>query len=272
MSLYLSRSLQENILTLLCFNDEHAKFVRSLTDQYMFEAEYHPIVMAAYQYIDEYNEAPKQHLSEVLDAGHDEETGKFLKQTLVLLFENNKDLNAEHVVKKLSIFIDQQTTKQKIIELNDLLLSNNDPDKDLLDEVYNIMTDILKSRHVTFEPGLDMGDPQQALRFLEREERDSFSTGISEIDKLGLGPAREELFVFMALLNKGKTWLLTQLGKRALMERAKVLHITLEVSEEIMARRYLQTFFGFTSQEADTWMSKFVFGNNGELSNIRKKG
>ena len=272
MSLYLSKSLQENILTLLCFNDDYATMVRSVTDQHMFEGVYHPLVTAAFRYIDEYQAAPKQHLSEVLEYETDEEVGKFLKRTLVLLFENNKDLNAERVAKKLSIFIDQQTTKEKIIELNDLILSDNNPDKDLLDEVYNVMSDILKSRHLTFEPGLNMGNQKEALGFMEKEERDVFSTGILELDKLGLGPAREELFVFMALLNKGKTWFLTQLGKRAIMERAKVLHITLEVSEQIMAKRYLQTFFGFTTQETETWASKFILSNQGELSSVKQRG
>jgi hypothetical protein len=46
------------------------------------------------------------------------------------------------------------------------------------------------------------------------------------------------------------TWWLIQVGKSGIQFRHKVLHITLELSEEKTAKRYIQSLFGLTANEA----------------------
>ena len=66
------------------------------------------------------------------------------------------------------------------------------------------------------------------------------------MDDDGLCPAPGELFTIMALANRGKTWWLQSIGKYAAMQRKRVLHVTLEMNEEKIARRYVQSFFAMT--------------------------
>jgi len=55
---------------------------------------------------------------------------------------------------------------------------------------------------------------------------------------IGGGVAAGELLIFLAAAKKGKTSVLSLVGVRAALAGRKVLHVTLEVSKEMLGRRY----------------------------------
>lgn len=81
----------------------------------------------------------------------------------------------------------------------------------------------------------------------------AFTTGIPEFDKRGFGPTRKEMFLYIADTKTGKTWCMIQLAKLALLNNLKVCHISLEMSENKIIQRYMQTLFALSKR-----MEKFV--------------
>lgn len=55
------------------------------------------------------------------------------------------------------------------------------------------------------------------------------------------------------------SWFLVHLAKYALLQRKKVLHITLELSERRLIQRYLQNFFGIASKNVDIQYYNAIF-------------
>lgn len=87
--------------------------------------------------------------------------------------------------------------------------------------------------------GLDLKTNKQWM--LEESEGDKIHTGIYHLDMMlegGLG--RGELGIVMAATNVGKTMALVNIGCGAagLLERRNVVHITLELNEKKVAKRY----------------------------------
>lgn len=75
-------------------------------------------------------------------------------------------------------------------------------------------------------------------------------TGISGLDeKISGGGMRGTLNVVLTPPNKGKTSTLINFGKYAVMGGFRVDHVTTELSEEIVNRRYIQSIVGMTKQE-----------------------
>ena len=62
------------------------------------------------------------------------------------------------------------------------------------------------------------------------------------------------------------TFCMVQIGKACAMSRLKVLHISLEMSEPLMAQRYMQTFFSLSKRKAEVTVNRFVHDERGRLT------
>lgn len=62
--------------------------------------------------------------------------------------------------------------------------------------------------------------------------------------------------IFLAPTGRGKTWFLCHVGKHALMQRKKVLHVTLEIDAEPVAQRYYQMLFSMTKRPEDVKITR----------------
>src|SRR5690606_25404519 len=72
--------------------------------------------------------------------------------------------------------------------------------------------------------------------------------GIPDLDRRNIGPVLGQLLVFIAVKGGGKSWFLVHCGKRGLLHGAKVLHVTLEMPEDQVAERYMQSLFSVTKR------------------------
>jgi len=81
-------------------------------------------------------------------------------------------------------------------------------------------------------------------------------------NKIGIGPTPGELLTILAATGRGKSWGLIYFGKYALLQRWRVLHLTLEMGESSVAMRYIQSFFSVARRESR--VSHPIFDVDGE--------
>ncbi len=249
--------LQENLITLLCFSPEHASLIRNSVDIHLFEGEYRDIAEKAYFYFDQYGSPPDEHIADLFEEilqGEDSKKAEVLNRLLKDLWASRKTIHPEYVMDRLDAFIRMQRMKEGIIGAAQKIQSGGDL---AIEEAEEILSASIQRGLQLFDPGIFFSDSERALSFLDKQ-MDSFPTGIPELDRRSLGPGRKELHLFVAPMKRGKTWWLVNLGKRAWwQDRKKVLHVTLEMSEERMIGRYIQCLFGIPKRDEKTVISKF---------------
>src|SRR3990167_4135114 len=255
----LSNILQENLLTLLCFDDQRSLIIRGVVEPGLFEGHYREIAKAVYIYIDEQREAPKEHLPDLFDtlleSGGDRK-GKQFRRILKQLHATQAGVNADFVMSRLAEFIRLQEIKGATIEAIEILQTGR-VDKDAVERIEVIYTNAIRKRLEVFEPGIFLGDTNRSLNFLDTTDEEICHTGIKELDERRIGPVRKGLILFIGLPKRGKTWWLVNLGKNAYLEGRKVLHISLEMSADKMARRYYQALFAMAKRRPNDELEAF---------------
>jgi hypothetical protein len=95
----LSQSLQENVITLLCYDDEAARVIVSLVDPALFEGDYREVAQRFMKFFRDYKEAPKSHAAdqfpEITDK-HDR-SGAIYKRILRQMLSLKQDINRQFV-------------------------------------------------------------------------------------------------------------------------------------------------------------------------------
>lgn len=264
----LPRSLQDNILTLACFSDSACKLVRHAVDPNLFTSSiYRIIITQAYAYIDLYGEAPKDHIIDELEGplAQENDQAGMLQDVLTAARELSEKINETYVLGQLERFIRGQSLKVGITRAHELVQKGD------LDEAEVELARAIKARATVFDPGLTLSQVITTLRSGE-DFRDSLATGIKPFDTLGLGPARKELHLFIGPPKRGKSWWLTHITKRALLQRWRGVYVTLELADKFVGKRELQSLFALTSRPGveDTY-TKLVRNDDGALEDIETK-
>lgn len=262
----ISGSLQENLLTLLCFNDEHCKMARAAVTPQLFESSvFQEVAGHAIDFIDQYGEAIKDHLPDHLEGilqGKDERKARTYQKLLDNLFAAQGSLNAEYVMSQLHAFVRQQKLKVAVIDAVEHIEAGR------IDQAELALEAGLKSQVVAFSPGLNMSDPVQVSNLFENLEEPGFNLNIEPFDSLGVIPRRKQLTLFIGPRGKGKSWFCTHVAKMALVQRWCVVIITLEMSQNRYGVRILQSFFSIGLNEARNRVARFVKNRSGNLEDI----
>ena len=274
----LSNILQENLLTLLCFDDKHAVIIRGLVEADLFEGYYREIARSVYVYIDTQKKAPKDHLADLFDTiiEKNDRKAKQFRNILRQLNQTREGVNTKFVMERLSEFVRLQQLKGATMEVIEIFQSGR-VDQEAMQKVESVLAQAMRKRLEVFDPGVHLGDKKRALNFLDIEtDTDIFHTGIKELDSKRLGPLRRGLHLFIGLPKKGKSWWLVNLGKNAYLEGHKVLHISLEMSEERMVRRYYQALFAMAKRKAVSeleayYQTRFNLDELGKLISFERK-
>lgn len=147
--------------------------------------------------------------------------------------------NPEYIKDEVVNFSKCQALKSFIPDLPGLMLQN---------DFEKIREEINKALDVGEEMGsigtsFFMDVRQRVKKRARRTEMQIMPTGITELDVfLGGGIKPKQLGLWMAPTNRGKSVALCHCGKRAVLVRKKVLHYTLELSEDDVAERYDASF------------------------------
>ena len=270
----LSQTMQESLLTLLCMNNESACIIRNVLPAASFEGIYGDIARAVYPYIDKYKRAPKANLDDVLDDILSKENKKARRvgRAMHMIKRTHEGkLNAEHVMSRLDKRLRYFRIKTATRELLGLFNTGVEDDE-AIDQMEGILNQAARDRVETFDPGIRLGDKKRAINSLLRDDsEDVFPTGIKELDQYNLGPKRKTLHILIGLKKVGKTRWLVQLAQHAAMQGARVLHVSLEMDEERMLKRYYQSFFAIAQKRTEIRRSKFKKDDFGRLTRVAYK-
>lgn len=262
----LSGALQENILTLLCFSDEHCKLIRAAVTPHLFEsAVFREVAGHAIDFVDQYGEAIKDHLPDHLEhilKGEDQRKADTYSRLLDNLLLSKDNVNGEYVMDSLNKFVRGQTMKSAIVQAAEAAQAGR------IDEVEVIMTRALKSQVVSFSGGMSLSKPEDIMSIMDMPEEEGFDLGIPELDSRGIIPRRKELTLFIAPRGRGKSWFITHCAKQALLQRWSVLIISLEMSEKRYAARMLQSFYSISRRESEILVPRFHLDKNHNLLDI----
>lgn len=241
----LSGHLQEDILTLLAFSDEHASYLTTTISPDLFKsAVYREIATRITQHIHQYKTPPKQHLVNILEdiLTGEERKASLFRRTIEQMEALSHSINAQYVLNQVAAFVREQHIKVGVAQATRSIDAGN------IDAAELALTTALKNRTDSFDIGTDFSDPNHAFDFLDSTDEDSYLTGITALDYYNVGPARKQLWTLMAGPGRGKSWGLMHMGKAALVQGLRVLHVTLELSERFTAQRYAQSLFGITTR------------------------
>ncbi len=229
---------QDQVLCLICFNQQYGNSVKAVVSTNLFSSFAHrEIATRAYAYWDEFKQAPDSHLVDILEDlidGTNPNTAKLYQTKIEELAELSQTVNPRFVLDKINNFVIGQSLRSAILEAADFM------QRDEVDAAQGLLTKALRVPDVSFNPGTLVSVKSVALN----EDFDVLNLGLADLASVGYGPAKGELFVFIALPGRGKSWFLVHTGKFALLQGWKVLHITLEMSEDRVVNRYAQSVTG----------------------------
>lgn len=252
----LNHALQENLITLLCYNNEQGKIVSNALNIELLEGDYRMIAERAVDYWRKYNEAPAEHTADmfgdILGDKHNRR-GNTIRRHLRNMIALADNLNTKYVMDQLRDFTRLQRFKQTIVESAEKL---NNIQHAALPEVEELWDKLLRTREVDFQAGMRLTDIAPVLARLQSLQSE-FRCGISEFDRRHFVPARGKLLLFGGAAGRGKTWFLVHVGKHALMDRKKVVHLSGEIDEEEVIGRYYQSIFSVSKRKEPVEITEF---------------
>lgn len=245
----LTRSLMENLITILCFDDKNGRMVANLIDVNLCEGEYRVVAERAVDYWGRYGKAPKDHTADLFaDIMEDKGNRKapVYRRILTDMLQLSEGMNDKYVMDQLRDFTRLQSMKDGILKAAEQL---NAQQHLAIGDVETMLHELLEARDVQYDPGISMFDITKLIDFLDLQTGE-FTTGIKLLDDGNVVPYRGALTTFVAPSGKGKSWWLVHIGKHALLQRKKVLHITLEMAEEQVLQRYVQSIFNVAKRQS----------------------
>lgn len=269
----LSGSLQETILTALVHGeDSYSKSISRLVDLNWFEDPYQEIVAKILKHWREYDKPPSaSHIDDVFDLVLNDPNNRknsIYNRVFDRLARLKNNLNTKYVYNRLYEFARRQNLKRAIFEAGTILSQSTEPED--YDKVEAILSSVTRFEYDKYDTGFLLSNTARSLRFLERQDsNDRMRLNIKQLDDEGIGPGRGELFLFMAPRGRGKSMFLHHVGRRATHEaKWRVLHITLENSEEHTAQRYFQSEFGIVVRDNADGITIFKRENNKADGNV----
>lgn len=264
----LDEQLQRSVLAVLCFDDTHGAAVATQVIPTHFDTVYQQFAARVLSYRKRYGGPPgQQHIDDLAARsapGRDKDA--VLVQLLPELKAIGTDINAEYVSSRTHTFVRQQTLKAALFEAGDRWDSADDR---LVPDVEAILSRALKHKSSALSVGLRLGDPR-ALSFVEKPQ-EFVSLGMPVLDAAGIGLVPKELLLLIAPKASGKTWFCVYCGKMSLLQRKKVLHVTLEYSEEKTIRRYHQALFAVARSRDKFYRSELELDDRGEVTGFTRK-
>ena len=250
------KPFQERLAQLILDDAPFANQVGEVLNYNYFELRYlQTFTKLVYDYKNKYGKYPSRPSFETVlrndISGENEATQKKLREFYAKIMAGNvKDVDEEYIKDKSIDFCKKQKLREAFVQSIDLM------DSAEFDEISKILNDALKAG----------SNNEVGYQFLEQFEdryspkaRNSISTGWSVIDAItrgGLGSG--ELGVVIAPTGAGKSMVLVALGATALKLGKKVVHYTLELSDETIGLRYDSCITGI-QLDALTAMKDEVF-------------
>lgn len=241
--------MQESLLALLCYDDTPggARTVSGLVAAEVYDPYFRELAKAAKAYIAKYEKPPGEHtldLIEQLKAQYpkEEEIYDRLYESLEI---TRGSINRPYVIDQASQFIRHQALRRGLTSVVELIQKGGVEQMPAAEaELSRLVRGAAELRH----DGIVLSDISKSLHFLSADREPAFPTGIPELDRYELGPARGCLHLFAAEYGMGKSWWLVHLARQALMIGKRVLYISLEMDEDSLCQRLIQNLFSISKR------------------------
>jgi hypothetical protein len=264
----LDGTVQDNVLCVLCFDEKWAKVARgALTVRHFENSVLREIAGIAIDYLDKFGVPVGDHLPDYLEdilKGDDTRKANSYRNVVTELMaaHESKSINGEFVViGQLHKFVRQQTIKSTVKTIVECMEDGR------IDDAEVAMEKGLRAGVSVFNPGLNLRDPKQALRFLEQPDK-PYRMGVEALDRFDIGPAPKTLMLMLGATNKGKSWGLIHVGKHCMIQRKSVAHLTLELSEDKTMGRYMQSIFSISRKQGLVKVPRFNKGFDGSIRSV----
>jgi replicative DNA helicase len=252
----MNHALQENVITLLCYNNEQGKVVSNMLNVQLLEGDYRMIAERAVDYWRKYGAAPGDHTADmfgdILEDKHNRR-GNTIRRLLRNMIALSDNLNTKYVMDQLRDLHRVQRFKSAIVESAEKI---NNIQQMALPEIEELWDKLLRTREIDFQPGMRLNEIAPVLARLQQLQAE-FRTGVAELDRRHFVPARGKLMLFGGAAGRGKTWFLVNIGKHALMDRKKVAHLSGEIDEEEVIGRYYQSIFSVSKRREPVEITEF---------------
>jgi len=232
---------------MLVHSGEHAANIALQVSADLFSTpKYRTLAGKAADYILIYGKPPGVHMRDLMEKelSRGDDDGKLFSRVLDDMDTLIPGLNAQYVLDSLARFITLRKLAQSVEEADEHIRAGDIEGAERA--LYQRDTAQSSSK------GIWLHDAEAMLQWLHVPESDWFSSGIEVLDSRNVRPARGELFLIIGAKKIGKSWWGIEIGKQNIQRRKKVLHVTLENSEDITAKRYIQALFAMTSSKTET--------------------
>jgi replicative DNA helicase len=260
----LKKPLQESLLSLLCYFDKEGGIVARMVKAEHFEGDYYEIASRCIRYHEAYRKAPADHIDDICadllrkrDDNRHITTNHIIVQMLRL---KEGGINIDYLMDEVRKFSRLQRTRTVLLDASQRLAAREEM---ALEEVEQLLHDLLRIREQTVETGMRLRDLDRLFAYMGKHASE-FSMGITQLDARRIAPARGTAMLLLGPPGVGKSWWLIHIGRTALISRLKVLHVTLEMSEEQCTQRYLQNLFSIGVRETRTTVTRLTEVKNGD--------
>lgn len=255
----LTTAIQEALLALLALDETPggAKLVSAVVPLRAYDTHYYDVAKACDEYLDRYDKPVGEHLLDIIERLCEEQPdlASVYKRIYQSLGATYATINREYVLDKARAFARFQNMRRSIgLALTELEKETEDG----IDQAEAALLRGMDRSQDLFDGGTFLTDKARSLAFLH-EDRTAFSTGIPQIDRYGLGPARKRLHTFIALPGRGKSWWLVHLAKQALLGNLKVLFLSFELDEMAVSQRIMQNLFAVPKRKSETLYERVKF-------------
>jgi hypothetical protein len=246
-------SVQESLSTCIAFGtDDNAAFVASAIDVTLLDPPLNDIVTRCLSYRKRYKQAPgREHIDDVFTqilSNKDDKRHNSYQRILTQMLRLERTLNTKFVADLVHEFNRRRNQRAAISKAAEIYQNGDETAADQIDALFR---ESLKSTHsLSRNKGFTLAETA-ALAFLDRKPSDYCLLGIDPLDRVGCIPTKQEMLLFIAARNKGKSQFLHHCGKMALLKGWRSVHYTLENGGAMSAMRYFQSLYSGVKREGD---------------------
>jgi len=261
-------TLQENVITLLAHSDQHGKVVMALVEPELFEGDYRTIATRLITYWQQFSEAPKIHTADLFDDilgdQHNRKANTF-RRILVNMVALSESINTDYVIDTCRTFARMQRIEAAILQSAEQLHAKKEH---AIGDIEGIWNELLRGRAIDFDAGVRLSDFDRMLDYLGRQYSE-FKSGVKILDDRNIVPYRDGVMLWLGAAGLGKSWALVNVGDRALKQRKRVLHVTLEMAAEEVMQRYYQCRLAISKRDIEVQLPQLVLGSKkGDIDDV----
>jgi replicative DNA helicase len=261
------QGLQEDLITILAHSHKSGRVVASLVTPDLFDGDYQIIADKCIVFWQQHGEPPGAHVADLMDDILKDKShvrSRAMRNTILHMIQLSRDLNEGYVLDQIQKFVRLQAMKRAVLRSAEVLNAQQDM---ALEEVEGVWNELLRSRAVSFDPGKGLGDVSAVLAYMDRRSSE-FTLGVPLLTRRGIVPARGAVLLFIAAPKTSKSWFCVHVGRYNSLKQHKVLHLSLEMSEEQVIQRYYQNLFSVPRRYGEVQLTEFGTNDSNQVSSL----